>query len=418
METMGPRAFSLMKQLDFVRENGTSEARRALEILSAAVRAMGLTPVEESFPVEWGQVLRAGLSAGPDCYPVTGYLRGASTPPEGITAPFAYIQSASPLDLVEAKGKIVLLNGTLTAQRYQAMAEAEVAGFITFTGSLLDQRDHSDLNRLDLRDWALQYGVLPGVNLRVEDALRLVRSAPREVTLTVVQECRREELSNLMVRLPGQDPRLPGMVLAAHYDTVPFSRGMYDNGAGVGLLMELLRRFRGCPPRHPMTFVWFAGEEIGLLGSKAYLARRPQAAGQTALMVNIDVAAPVLGEDFADVNADASLVHMVEYLAGEVGFPITARQRIYPSDSIPFVHAGIPSINFRRFGAPGAAFLHSRHDTLDYLGQENLSRTGEFIYTFCARLANSVRFPVPRAIPPETAQAVETYLCTNTHPPV
>lgn len=418
METMGTRAFSLMQRLDFVRENGTPGIDKAAEVLRSTILDMGLTPVEEPFSIPWGKVLCAGLSTGADSWEATGYLRGGCTPPEGITAPFAYIQGASPLDLADARGKIVLLNGTLTAQRYQVMVEAGVAGFITFTGSLLDQREHSDLNRFDLRDWALQYGVLPGVNIRAEDALELVRCAPQDITMTVIQEQCQLDLCNLCVHLPGQDEALPRILLGAHYDSVPFSHGMYDNGAGVALLMELLRRFHACPARHPMSFVWFAGEEIGLLGSKAYIIRHRDQLPGMALMVNIDVAAPVLGEDFADINADASLLHMVEYLSKEAGFPITARQRLYPSDSIPFAHAGIPSINFRRFGAPGAAFLHSRHDSLSYLGPENLTRTGEFIHTFCTWLANSMLFPVPKTIPPDIAGQIDTYLKTNTHPPV
>ena len=127
-------------------------------------------------------------------------------------------------------------------------------------------------------------------------------------------------------------------------------------------------------------------------------------------MVNVDVAGPVLGKDIALCTSDDSLRVAVDYLSKEVGFAITSKQDIYSSDSIPFADNGVPGINFCRFGAPGGANIHNRHDIIDSLDWPNLEETTKFILTFSERLANSVVFPVPREIPQNIVEKVDKYL--------
>ena len=127
-------------------------------------------------------------------------------------------------------------------------------------------------------------------------------------------------------------------------------------------------------------------------------------------MINVDVAGPVLGKDIALCTSDDSLRVMTEYLSKEVGFAISAKQDIYSSDSIPFADNGVPGINFCRFGAPGGANIHNRHDIIDSLAHENLEATTKFILAFTERLANSVVFPVPHSIPQNIVEKVDKYL--------
>ena len=48
--------------------------------------------------------------------------------------------------------------------------------------------------------------------------------------------------------------------------------GADDNGSGSTTIMELARRFGAIKNRQGrrLVFIWFSGEEKGLLGSKAY----------------------------------------------------------------------------------------------------------------------------------------------------
>ncbi len=406
----GKREFDLLNKINFIRTCGTEEEKQAAQILADEVKAIGLDAAIESFDVDRWDIKKASLVSDGKEWEVTGYGMAGSTPEEGITAPFAYVQEATDVDLVHAKGKIVMINGRINDVVYKKLVKAGVKAFITFEGNIVDKREDTDLDTRNLRDWAIKEGKIPGVNMRTMDAHELVKSNPAEVTLTLIQEEGLATSQNVIAELKGTDPEAETIVFGAHYDSVPFSHGVYDNGAGSVIIMELLRYFKENAPKRNMRFCWFGSEERGLLGSKAYVEAHKEEMKDVALMVNVDVAGPVLGKDVAMVTADDGLRVAVDYLSKEVGFPITARQDIYSSDSIPFADNGVPGINFCRFGAPGGANIHNRHDVITSLAPENLKETTKFILTFSERLANSVVFPVPHSIPKEIVEKVDKYL--------
>jgi hypothetical protein len=70
------------------------------------------------------------------------------------------------------------------------------------------------------------------------------------------------------------------IVFTAHYDSVPQTiYGAYDNGSGLNLLRFLAREFADVPTNRSLVFVWFNGEEEGVLASSRY-AQELHDAGQ------------------------------------------------------------------------------------------------------------------------------------------
>lgn len=406
----GKREFELLNKINFIRTCGTEEEKQAAQILAEEARAIGTEPVIESFDVDCWDIKKVSLVACGKEWEVTGYGMSGSTPEEGITAPFAYIQDATDVDLLNTKGKIVMVNGRVGDELYKKLVKAGVAAFITFEGNIVDKREETDLDTRNLRDWAIKEGKIPGVNMRTMDAHELVKAKPETVTLTLIQDEGLATSQNVIAEIKGSDPEAGTIVFGAHYDSVPFSHGVYDNGAGSVIIMELMRYFKENQPKRSMKFCWYGSEERGLLGSKAYVATHKEELKDVVLMVNVDVAGPVLGKDIALCTSDDSLRVAVDYLSKEVGFAITSKQDIYSSDSIPFADNGVPGINFCRFGAPGGANIHNRHDIIDSLDWPNLEETTKFILTFSERLANSVVFPVPREIPQNIVEKVDKYL--------
>ena len=63
------------------------------------------------------------------------------------------------------------------------------------------------------------------------------------------------------------------ILIGAHYDTVPDSPGADDNASGVAAMLECARVLSELGSDREVTFVAFDAEEIGLLGSAAYVAR-------------------------------------------------------------------------------------------------------------------------------------------------
>lgn len=403
-------AWDLLKRIGFVRISGSAEEKRTAEMLKEEIESLGIQAEIQPFEVSGHRSLTAVLKSEEKTYEVTGYGHCAATPKEGITAGFYYMQDLGPVDRKLAEGKIVLVNGFLGYDTYKAIVEAKAVGFITFAGDLRDSIEDTDLATRELRPKLQELGNLPGVHLRVHQAMDLVKENPKQITLIIEQEEFTAQSQNVVCEVKGtQDPK-EVIVLTAHYDSVEFSTGVYDNGAGSVILMALLHHFVSNPPKRTLRFIWCGSEERGLLGSHAYVEQHKEALEQVKFVLNVDVAGPVLGQDRVMVMAEESLVSMVDYLAKEVGFSLKVEQNIYSSDAIPFADQGIPGINFTRFGISGTAYIHNRHDTLAFMSKESLEKTYEFILIFAERLINSVVFPVSKEIPEVIVKKVDEYL--------
>lgn len=78
---------------------------------------------------------------------------------------------------------------------------------------------------------------------------------------------------NLVAERPGTDPAAGTVILAAHYDTVERSPGADDNATGLATVLEAARLFGSLATPRTLKLVLFDREEVGLLGSTAYVAQ-------------------------------------------------------------------------------------------------------------------------------------------------
>ncbi|MAK80652.1 M20/M25/M40 family metallo-hydrolase [Phenylobacterium sp.] len=95
-------------------------------------------------------------------------------------------------------------------------------------------------------------------------------------------------IENVTGVLPGRDPNAPALALMAHYDSVPRSPGAGDDAAGVAAILEIISalRARGQPERDVIV-IFTDGEEIGLLGARAYF-QQPGAAERIGFLINLE----------------------------------------------------------------------------------------------------------------------------------
>lgn len=95
-------------------------------------------------------------------------------------------------------------------------------------------------------------------------------------------------IENLTGVLPGRDPTAPALALMAHYDSVPGSPGAGDDAAGVAAILEIISalRARGQPERD-VVVIFTDGEEIGLLGARAFFNGHPLAA-RIGFLINLE----------------------------------------------------------------------------------------------------------------------------------
>lgn len=413
MEICGERELELLKKIGFTRVAGSAEELKAAEILKAECEAIGAPAVIEPFAIEDAEVEAAALEILEPFrqeYPVTGYKCAENTPEGGLTADFLYVENAAEVNLADARGKIVLVNGFLRVPLYRKLMKAGVAGIVTMEGELRDKPEETDLSTRKLRRTLRAFGNVPMVHLRVKDAFDLMQKGACKARLTLKNTTVERTSHNVVATVLGTEKPEEVVSFGAHYDSVDFSTGVYDNGAGSVINMEILRYFQENPPRRTVKFMWYGSEEIGLEGSWAYVKAHKDELENHRLMINVDVGGPVLGVDKIAVTAEENLAAYVEYFMKIGGYSAEVRQGIYSSDSIPFADSGVPGINFSRDGAQGAAYIHNRYDTLEFLSARMLQKTTEHVLDFGRTVINAKVFPVERKVPEKITEEVEKYL--------
>jgi len=74
---------------------------------------------------------------------------------------------------------------------------------------------------------------------------------------------------NVIAESKGGDPNKV-LVVDAHLDAI-FGAGMLDNGSGSATILDIAEQMKNVTPRNKLRFIWFGGEELGLLGSQFYV---------------------------------------------------------------------------------------------------------------------------------------------------
>jgi Zn-dependent M28 family amino/carboxypeptidase len=60
------------------------------------------------------------------------------------------------------------------------------------------------------------------------------------------------------------------LVVDAHLDAI-YGAGMLDNASGSAAILDIAQKMKNVTPRNKLRFIWFGGEELGLLGSEYYV---------------------------------------------------------------------------------------------------------------------------------------------------
>jgi Zn-dependent M28 family amino/carboxypeptidase len=112
-------------------------------------------------------------------------------------------------------------------------------------------------------------GTLERLGVKVERQAAVARRGTTTVRMARVE--------NLMARIAGT-ANTGAVLLASHYDSVPAAPGAADAGAGVAAILEAARALQtGPPPRNDIILLFTDGEELGLLGARAFVEQHPWA---------------------------------------------------------------------------------------------------------------------------------------------
>jgi hypothetical protein len=81
---------------------------------------------------------------------------------------------------------------------------------------------------------------------------------------------------NVIAESKGGDPNKV-LVVDAHLDAI-YGAGMLDNASGSATILDVAQKMKNVTPVNKLRFIWFGGEELGLLGSHHYVDNLSQPA--------------------------------------------------------------------------------------------------------------------------------------------
>ena len=401
--------FDLVKDLYFVRTGGSPEELKAAKIIKDKVRLLGVEDVSlQEFEVDGYIPVKASLvvdGVSVDCVCVG---QSGKTSEEGILADLVYVDSIESAKIMDLKGKICLVHDKLiNVKLYKEFIAQGVVGLVLCTGSVYKNNDEVDLDPYMYREKLYENGRIPAVCIRIKDADSLISKGAKRAFLVMIQEETKNTSHNVVATIKGIKDEV--VCFSAHYDSVPYSKGAYDNATGSACILELLKYFKDQKPLRTLKFVWCGSEEMGLLGSKAYLAVHKEELKKYLLNINVDMIGTTLGKDIACCTAESNLANYINYLGAIEGFAIKARQGVYSSDSTPFADNGVPSLSFARISPKGGAVIHSHDDVIDFLDEKTYMNSCDFIKKFSAQMINAVAFPVSKNIPDNMKVELDYY---------
>jgi aminopeptidase YwaD len=403
----GERAMEFLRKIAFTRCAGTPEEEKAAGIICDELRSFGLKPEVEEFDLfayandqAWVEILEPYQAR----YEGSALGLSGTTPAEGLEASIKYVETGQPEFLHDISGTIILAS---SGGGFKALEKAKKEGAVgrIFIASAGRDTPNISMNRC-LRD---RLGTLPTAYVKYEHALEMITSGASKVRLFVAQDEFWSKSRNVIVEIPGTHEPEEIILVGAHFDSVYRNQGAHDNAAGSATIMEMARYFSQNPPRRTLRFVWFGGEEMGLMGSWAHVETRSDDVGQYIFMVNVDVAGGIIGSNSASVMGPEKLVNYLDILGKEFGPGLNARQSIYSGDCIPMGHKGVPSVTFAR-GGGGTSFIHAPGDTIEHIDGDHLAMLGDMALEFTRRIVNAGKFPFEKEIPEKIKKDIREYM--------
>ena len=269
-----------------------------------------------------------------------------------------------------------------------------------------------------------------------------------DVDYTVV---RTQLTQNVVAIVPGSDPVLKDSYVAfgAHYDHVGYAdaelstdgsrrpgapgrvapgesadriwNGADDDGSGIVALLAMARAAAEGPrPRRSLLFVWHAGEERGLWGSRYFADHPAVPMDRIVAQLNVDM----IGRNRDDKASEANTVYLVGSdrisselhdisraanrslaqpltLDYEMNDPADLEQIYFRSDHYSYALKGVPVIFFTTGLHPD---YHANTDHVSKIEFEKLARVTRLVYETGLRLANREQAPAKDYLGPRAGK--------------
>jgi aminopeptidase YwaD len=227
------------------------------------------------------------------------------------------------------------------------------------------------------------------------------------LSLHIDIETTRATVNNVLAWLPGQTDEY--VIIGAHYDHLgrgnfdslapsqigQIHPGADDNASGTAGVLELARLLapqRG-QLRRSILFMDFAGEELGLLGSAAWVKDPTRPLAKAVAMLNMDMIGRIKDDRvyIGGVGTGSTFKSVLEQAQKETPFKIEYSPGGYSSsDHTSFVAKKIPVLFF--FSGLHSDY-HKPSDTWDKINAPSAARLLDLVGNVAVQLANAPEAP-------------------------
>jgi Zn-dependent M28 family amino/carboxypeptidase len=246
---------------------------------------------------------------------------------------------------------------------------------------------------------------IPAVGISHALGTQLAEIERARVHLVVQIDNTALETTNVIADLPGRDDG--GVVLlGAHLDSVAAGPGINDNGSGVAAVLETAVQLKriGARPERGIRFGFWAAEELGLHGSRAY-AESLDDPDSVAAVLNFDM---VGSPNFVRLvyDGDGEIEEAFRAWFAERELPVEETALEGRSDHAPFAERGIPvggiftgadepktAMEEQLFGGEAGAArdpcYHQACDTIDNVNERILGQAADAAAAVALELAGA-----------------------------
>lgn len=184
------------------------------------------------------------------------------------------------------------------------------------------------------------------------------------------------------------------ILLSAHYDHLGVYEGRVypganDNASGVGCVLDVMRRIlrEGKTPQRTIVIAFWSAEEMGFVGSQAFVRAPLFPLNQIVAVLNADtVGNGTIGNFALWANGENRAVTAIRQAASECeASALLTPTAGHNSDSISFLSAGVPAVTIMAHD-----WLYKNHtpeDTISLINPEQISLASEILYRAVQTLA-------------------------------
>ncbi len=244
---------------------------------------------------------------------------------------------------------------------------------------------------------------MSGVNVHVRAAVQREKQTGRNVAAYLPATDGAQSGDGTAKAVPYNGPEKPWVVLGAHYDHLGHGEagntlaakdeagkvhfGADDNASGTAAVLAAGATLAKQPRRRNILLTLWSGEELGLIGSNAFVTKPPVPADQIEAYLNFDMVGRMQDNKLTiqALGTSPAWAKIIEQANVAAGFDLLLQQDPYqPTDVASFNLASVPCLSF--FTGTHLDY-HKPSDTADKIDYADLDR----IVTFAAAITRKLQ---------------------------